>query len=64
MEYVASGDVDPEGMLRIRDALWRARVNRATPIDAGDPVRVVGILGMILEVEPEEGAARDYRERR
>jgi membrane-bound serine protease (ClpP class) len=60
----AMGDVDPEGTVRIRDALWRARVNRATPIDAGDPVRVVGILGMILEVEPEEGAARDYRERR
>ena len=36
----------------------------ATPIDAGDPVRVVGISGMILEVEPEEGAAKDYRERR
>lgn len=57
-------DVDPEGTVKIRDALWRARVNRATPIDAGDPVRVVGISGMILEVEPEEGAAKDYRERR
>lgn len=60
----AMADVDPEGTVKIRDALWRARVNRATPIDAGDPVRVVGISGMILEVEPEEGAARDYRERR
>lgn len=57
-------DVDPEGTVRVRDALWRARVNRATPIDAGAPVRVVSISGMILEVEPEEGAARDYRERR
>ena len=56
--------VDPDGTVRVRDALWRARVNRATPIEAGDPVRVVGIAGMILEVEPEEGAARDYRERR
>ena len=60
----AVADVDPDGTVRVRDALWRARVNRATPIDAGDPVRVVGISGMILEVEPEEGAARDYRERR
>ena len=57
-------DVDPEGTVRVRDALWRARVNRATPIDAGAPIRVVSISGMILEVEPEEGAARDYRERR
>jgi len=60
----AVADVDPDGTVRVRDALWRARVNRATPIDAGQPVRVVGISGMILEVEPEEGAARDYRERR
>jgi len=59
----AVADVDPDGTVRVRDALWRARVNRATPIDAGSPVRVVGIAGMILEVEPEEGAARDYRER-
>ena len=63
-EGEAVADVDPEGTVRVRDALWRARVNRATPIDAGQPVRVVGIAGMILEVEPEEGAARDYRERR
>jgi membrane-bound serine protease (ClpP class) len=56
-------DVDPDGTVRVRDALWRARVNRATPIDAGDPVRVVGIAGMILEVEPPEGAAKDYRDR-
>jgi len=56
-------DVDPDGTVRVRDALWRARVNRATPIDAGDPVKVVGIAGMILEVEPPEGAAKDYRDR-
>jgi hypothetical protein len=29
----------------------------------GDPVRVVAIEGLVLEVEPEEGGARDYRER-
>ena len=29
-----------------------------------DRVRVVGIEGLVLEVEPEEGGARDYRERR
>jgi len=27
-------------------------------------VRVVAIDGVTLEVEPEEGAARDYREQR
>ena len=44
-------------------ALWRAYTNRATPIEELDRVRVVGIEGLVLEVEPEEGGARDYRER-
>ncbi|HUF32114.1 MAG TPA: NfeD family protein [Acidimicrobiales bacterium] len=56
--------VAPEGTVRVRDALWPARTNRATPIDAGGGVRVVAIEGTVLEVEPEEGGARDYRERR
>ena len=30
----------------------------------GDPVRVVAIDGLVLEVEPEEGGAIDYREMR
>ena len=57
-------DVSPDGVVRIRDALWRARVNRATPVTVGEQVKVVEIDGLWLEVEPMEGAARDYRERR
>ena len=57
-------DVAPDGVVRIRGALWRARVNRATPVVAGEQVRVAEIDGLWLEVEPTEGAARDYRERR
>ena len=57
-------DVRPDGVVRVRDALWRAHTNRATPIAEGDRIRVVGIDGLMLEVEPEEGGARDYRERR
>ena len=56
--------VDPDGVVQIREALWRASTNRATPIDELDRVRVTGIDGLVLEVEPEEGGARDYRERR
>ena len=56
--------VDPEGVVEVRGAQWRARTNRATPIGRGDVVRVVGIDGVTLEVEPETGGARDYRERR
>jgi membrane-bound serine protease (ClpP class) len=61
---LAEADVDPDGVVRIRDALWRARTNRATPIRTGDRVRVVSIEGVVLEVEPETGGARDHRERR
>ena len=60
---IAEAEVDPDGVVRIRDALWRARTNRATPIHAGDGVRVVSVEGIVLEVEPETGGARDYRHR-
>jgi membrane-bound serine protease (ClpP class) len=60
----AEVDVDPDGVVRVRDALWRARTNRATPVRAGDAIRVVEIDGLVLEIEPEAGGARDYRERK
>jgi membrane-bound serine protease (ClpP class) len=53
--------VAPEGRVEVRGAPWRARTNRATPIEAGAVIRVVGIDGLVLEVEPESGGARDYR---
>jgi membrane-bound serine protease (ClpP class) len=56
--------VDPEGLVTVANARWRARTNRATPLKPGESVRVVAIDGVTLEVEPEEGGARDYRERR
>jgi membrane-bound serine protease (ClpP class) len=59
----AVGAISPEGIVTVRDAPWRARTNRATPIAAGDGVRVVSIDGLLLEVEPLEGAARDHRDR-
>jgi membrane-bound serine protease (ClpP class) len=55
----ALADVTPDGTVEIRGAAWRARTNRATPIKAGEPVRVVAIEGIVLEVEPEEGGAKD-----
>ena len=54
----------PEGVVVVANARWRARTNRATPVVAGEAVRVVAIDGVTLEVEPESGGARDYRERR
>ena len=58
---VALADVSPEGTVEIRGAQWRARTNRATPIKAGGRIRVVAIDGLLLEVEPETGGARDAR---
>jgi membrane-bound serine protease (ClpP class) len=55
----ALATVSPEGTVEVRGAPWRARTNRATPIAAGDPIRVTGIDGLLLEVEPETGGARD-----
>lgn len=55
----AVGAVDPDGTVIVRGAQWRARTNRATPIPAGDAIRVVGIDGLLLEVEPETGGARE-----
>ena len=59
----ARTDIDPDGIVTLRDAPWRARTNRATPIRKDEPARVVAIEGLVLEVEPPEGGARDYRER-
>ncbi len=76
-EHVAKGEVhvgpDPDhapsrcvevGDVTVDGGEWRGITNRATPIDVGDELRVVGIDGMVLEVEPLEGGAVDYREQR
>lgn len=63
-EGTAVTDISPEGIVKVHAASWRARTNRATPLTAGAPLRVVGIDGVTLDVEPLEGAARDYREMR
>jgi membrane-bound serine protease (ClpP class) len=63
-EGTAKTAVDPDGVVVVDGAQWRARTNRATPIAEGEAVRVVAIDGLTLEVEPPEGGAIDYRERR
>ena len=61
---VAVGNVNPEGTVLVDGAKWHARTNRATPLADNDQMRVVAIDGITLEVEPLEGAAKDYREAR
>ncbi|MFZ9108566.1 MAG: NfeD family protein [Ilumatobacteraceae bacterium] len=60
----AATDIAPDGEATVQGARWRARTNRATPITSGQPLRVASIDGVTLDVEPLEGAARDYREMR
>ncbi|MCY4517549.1 MAG: hypothetical protein OXB99_09970 [Acidimicrobiaceae bacterium] len=64
VEGHAVTDIDPDGTVEVHGARWRARVNRLTPLQAGEPLRVSGLIGVVLEVEPLEGAAVDYRQMR
>jgi membrane-bound serine protease (ClpP class) len=50
----AVADVRPDGVVRVRGALWPAHTSRATPLLAGQPVRVVAVDGPQLQVEPVE----------
>jgi membrane-bound serine protease (ClpP class) len=57
----AVGELAPDGVVSVRGATWRARTNRATPVADGGAIRVIGIDGLVLDVEPEAGGAKDYR---
>ena len=61
---IAVDEIGPNGTVDVRGAIWKARTNRATPILADAPIRVASVDGLWLEVEPLEGAARDYRDRK
>ena len=48
-----SSDLDPEGWVRIGAERWRARVAREhAPVRTGSAVRVTGVAGLELRVEP------------
>ena len=53
---LARDAVDPEGVVVIDGAPWRARTQRATPIAEGAPIRVMALEGLVLTVEPAEVA--------
>jgi membrane-bound serine protease (ClpP class) len=44
--------LDPEGRVRLRGEIWRAR--SSTPAAAGERVRVTAVDGLTLEVERDE----------
>ncbi len=49
----ARTDLDPEGVVVVRGAPWRARTHRGRPVVQGGPVRVVAVDRLVLEVEPD-----------
>jgi membrane-bound serine protease (ClpP class) len=53
----AHTELNPDGVVTVRGAPWRARTNRATPISAGGAVRVVSVDRLMLEVEPGDTPA-------
>jgi membrane-bound serine protease (ClpP class) len=49
----ARTDLDPDGVVVVRGAPWRARTHRGRPVAQGGPVRVVAVDRLVLEVEPD-----------
>ena len=57
----AASAIDADGTVRLRGALWQARLHTPGRVEAGTSVRVVAIDGVVLEVEPEPSAAGEAR---
>jgi membrane-bound serine protease (ClpP class) len=53
----AHTDLDPDGVVTVRGAPWRARTGRNRPVSAGGAIRVVAVDRLVLEVEPGEAPA-------
>ncbi|HVH52902.1 MAG TPA: NfeD family protein, partial [Actinomycetota bacterium] len=52
------GELKPEGPVYVKGTLWRGRSNDG-PIPPGTRVRVRGVDGLVLRVEPDPGPGED-----
>ncbi|HET9723523.1 MAG TPA: NfeD family protein [Actinomycetota bacterium] len=52
------GELDPDGPVFVKGTLWRGR-SQAGPIPTGTRIRVRGVDGLILRVEPEPQTPRE-----
>lgn len=50
----AETDFDPEGVVVVDGARWRARSHRAAGLRPGDPIQVREVSGILLEVGPPD----------
>jgi membrane-bound serine protease (ClpP class) len=53
----ARTELNPDGVVTIRGAPWRARTHRSRPVLPGGAVRVVAVDRLVLEVEPGDAPA-------
>jgi len=51
---VAESDFDPEGVVVVDGARWRARSHRASGLGPGDEIEVLEVSGILLEVGPPQ----------
>ena len=52
MRCVTVSNLEPVGVVLVSGARWRATADRGVEIAAGVPVEIVGITGLLLEVDP------------
>ena len=57
----ARGKLAPEGPVYVKGAMWRGR-STGGAIAPGTPVRVRGVDGLVLRVEPDPGATPASRD--
>ena len=55
---VAVAAFDPDGVVEVNGARWRATAHREAGVTAGSEILVSGVDGMFLEVEPATGPAK------
>lgn len=55
---VAIGEFEPDGVVEVNGARWRATAHREAGLVAGSEVLVSGVDGMFLEVEPVSSPAK------
>ncbi|HKY75330.1 MAG TPA: NfeD family protein [Acidimicrobiia bacterium] len=53
----ARTELNPDGVVTVRGAPWRARTHRGRPVSPGGAVRVVAVDRLVLEVEPGDAPA-------
>jgi membrane-bound serine protease (ClpP class) len=53
----ARTELNPDGVVTVRGAPWRARTHRSRPVSPGGAVRVVAVDRLVLEVEPGDAPA-------